>query len=143
MTTIKKNNLFSKRHIGVNSQDRSFMLESIGYDSMDKFIDAVVGNSSSGLTEAPSFKIGTINIGGRQSGRLKALSVLDCDFDKNQILHSIKTLQSKPFQKKLLTVANPYGVPGAPQKILQHIKKISLNNILKKNFYPFVFLIYF
>ena len=42
MATIKKNNLFSKRHIGVNSQDRDFMLQSIGYGSMDSFIDAVV-----------------------------------------------------------------------------------------------------
>ena len=110
-------------------------LGQLRYYSTLKFVDAVVGNSSSGLTEAPSFKIGTINIGGRQSGRLKALSVIDCDFDKNQILRSIKTLQSKSFQKKLLTITNPYGAPGAPQKILQHIKKISLNNILKKNFY--------
>ena len=97
-----------------------------------KFIDGIVGNSSSGLTEAPSFKIGTINLGDRQTGRLKAKSVIDSNFEKKNILKSIKTLYTKSFQRNLSSVVNPYGNPGASKKILKTIKEISLENILKK-----------
>ena len=100
-----------------------------------KFIDGIVGNSSSGLTEAPSFKIGTINLGERQTGRLKAKSVIDANFEKKKILKSIKTLYTKSFQRNLLSVVNPYGKPGASKKILKTIKEISLENILKKKFH--------
>ena len=100
-----------------------------------KFIDGIVGNSSSGLTEAPSFKIGTINLGDRQKGRLKAKSVIDSNFEKKNILKSIKTLYTKSFQRNLSSVVNPYGNPGASKKILKTIKEISLENILKKKFY--------
>jgi GDP/UDP-N,N'-diacetylbacillosamine 2-epimerase (hydrolysing) len=100
-----------------------------------KFIDGIVGNSSSGLTEAPSFKIGTINLGDRQTGRLKAKSVIDSNFEKKNILKSIKTLYTKSFQRNLSSVVNPYGNPGASKKILKTIKEISLENILKKKFY--------
>ena len=100
-----------------------------------KFIDGIVGNSSSGLTEAPSFKIGTINLGDRQTCRLKAKSVIDSNFEKKKILKSIKTLYTKSFQRNLSSVVNPYGKPGAGQKILKTIKEISLENILKKKFH--------
>ena len=100
-----------------------------------KFIDGIVGNSSSGLTEAPSFKIGTINLGERQTGRLKAKSVIDSNFEKKKILRSIKTLYTKSFQRNLSSVVNPYGKPGASKKILKTIKEISLENILKKKFH--------
>ena len=100
-----------------------------------KFIDGIVGNSSSGLTEAPSFKIGTINLGDRQTGRLKAKSVIDSNFEKKKILRSIKTLYTKSFQRNLSSVVNPYGKPGASKKILKTIKEISLENILKKKFH--------
>ena len=100
-----------------------------------KFIDGIVGNSSSGLTEAPSFKIGTINLGERQTGRLKAKSVIDSNFEKKKILKSIKTIYTKSFQRNLSSVVNPYGKPGASKKILKTIKEISLENILKKKFH--------
>jgi GDP/UDP-N,N'-diacetylbacillosamine 2-epimerase (hydrolysing) len=100
-----------------------------------KFIDGIVGNSSSGLTEAPSFKIGTINLGDRQTGRLKAKSVIDSNFEKKKILQSIKILYTKSFQRNLSSVLNPYGKPGASKKILKTIKEISLENILKKKFH--------
>jgi GDP/UDP-N,N'-diacetylbacillosamine 2-epimerase (hydrolysing) len=100
-----------------------------------KFIDGIVGNSSSGLTEAPSFKIGTINLGDRQTGRLKAKSVIDSNFEKKKILKSIKTIYTKSFQRNLSSVVNPYGKPGASKKILKTIKEISLENILKKKFH--------
>merc|ERR1712224_672153 len=81
---------------------RSYVsLGQIKYLSCLKFIDGVVGNSSSGLLEAPTFKKATINIGNRQSGRLKAESVIDCDYDEKSILKSINRIYSKDFKLKL------------------------------------------
>jgi GDP/UDP-N,N'-diacetylbacillosamine 2-epimerase (hydrolysing) len=124
---------FHQKHLG-----SSVIFSSLGqlrYLSALKFVDGIIGNSSSGLTEAPSFQIGTINLGDRQSGRLKAESVLDCDFDKKKIIFSIKKMYSKSFQNKLSVVSNPYGEPGASKKILRTIKKFPLKGILKKQFY--------
>ncbi len=126
---------FNQQH--PNSSKVFSSLGQVRYFSTLKYVDAVVGNSSSGLTEAPSFKIGTINLGNRQSGRLKAHSVIDSDYSKNNILASFKTLYSPSFQKKLQTSINPYGAPGASKKILQTIKKVSIENIIKKRFYDF------
>ena len=124
---------FHKRHMG-----SSVIFSSLGqlrYLSALKFVDGIIGNSSSGLTEAPSFQIGTINLGDRQSGRLKAESVLDCDFEKKKIIFSIKKMYSKSFQNKLSIVSNPYGKAGASKKILRTMKKFPLKGILKKKFY--------
>jgi GDP/UDP-N,N'-diacetylbacillosamine 2-epimerase (hydrolysing) len=110
-------------------------LGQLRYLSALKFIDACVGNSSSGLAEAPTFKIGTINIGDRQRGRLKADSVIDCEPNKESILTAIKKLYSKEFQEKLKGVKNPYGESGATEKIKKVLKKVDLTNILKKKFY--------
>ena len=98
-------------------------------------VDGVVGNSSSGLIEAPSFKIGTINIGARQDGRLSASSVINCAPERREIGAAIDTLYSAGFRSDLDKVRNPYGEPGATEKIVSIIKSISLAGILKKRFY--------
>ena len=98
-------------------------------------MDAVVGNSSSGLTEAPSFKIATINIGDRQKGRIKASSVIDCKPDKNSILKAFSRLYACEFQQNLKNIVNPYGDGCASKKIIEIIKKVDLSIILKKSFY--------
>src|SRR3990167_11001283 len=95
----------------------------------------MVGNSSSGLAETPSFKIGTINIGDRQKGRIKASSVIDCEPNKESIKKAFEKLYSKEFQEALKSVQNPYGDGCASLKIVEEIKKADLNNILKKSFY--------
>mgnify|MGYP000105766599 CR=1 FL=1 len=72
----------------LSTHDNTIAFKSMGqlnYLSALKFMDAIVGNSSSGLIEAPSFKIGTINIGDRQNGRIKAKSVIDCSPNKKSI----------------------------------------------------------
>lgn len=97
--------------------------------------DGVIGNSSSGLIEVPSFKKGTINIGNRQLGRLKAKSVIDCDPDKQSIRMAISKLYSREFQQKLPAVINPYGNGGASDAIIKILEKTSLDNLLKKSFY--------
>lgn len=98
-------------------------------------IDAVVGNSSSGLLEAPSFGIGTINIGDRQKGRLKADSVIDCKPSSRDILKALEHLYSSEFQQALKSVKNPYGTGGASKAIARILADRPLDNILKKQFY--------
>lgn len=98
-------------------------------------IDGVVGNSSSGLAEAPSFKIGTVNIGDRQKGRLKANSVIDCEPNRKAIETAIETLYSSEFQSRLASVVNPYGNGGASEAIVKALAEHSLEHIRKKQFY--------
>ncbi|SVB30516.1 uncharacterized protein METZ01_LOCUS183370 [marine metagenome] len=105
------------------------------YLSALQFVDGVIGNSSSGLAEAPTFKIGTINIGDRQKGRLKAESVIDCDPTKESIKRAIETLFSENFQKMLPLVKSPYGEGNATEKILEVLRDAKLPGELKKEFY--------
>ena len=121
-----------------NNGERSISFTSMGslnYLSTLQFVDGVVGNSSSGLAEAPTFKIGTINIGDRQDGRMKAESVIDCNPDQKSITTAIKKLYSNRFQNKLKTVSNPYGNGKATEKIMKILKKTKIPDELKKEFY--------
>ncbi len=124
-------------YVKENSQ-KSVCFTSLGqlrYLSALQYVDAMVGNSSSGLAEAPSFKIGTINIGDRQKGRIMADSVINCKSDRESILKAFKKLYSKVFQEELKTSINPYGDGCASLKIIEELKKVNLKNILKKSFY--------
>ena len=98
-------------------------------------VDGVVGNSSSGLAEVPSFQKGTVNIGDRQRGRLMAGNVINCDPERASISAALHTLYSNQFQTRLATVRNPYGDGGASDKIVAYIKTAELDGILKKRFY--------
>lgn len=113
-------------------------LGQLRYLSALQYVDTVAGNSSSGLAEAPSFKIGTINIGDRQKGRIKADSVIDCEPRKKSILQAFNMLYSEEFQATLKTVKNPYGDGIASQKVLEVLKIVNLESILKKRFYDLV-----
>ena len=119
-------------------KDRCISFASMGhlnYLSTMQFVDGVVGNSSSGLIEAPAFKIGTINIGDRQQGRLKAKSVIDCKPTENSIKQAINTLYSKEFQNTLSAVVNPYGEGDAIEKIMKVLQEKTLPEEPKKEFY--------
>jgi GDP/UDP-N,N'-diacetylbacillosamine 2-epimerase (hydrolysing) len=98
-------------------------------------VDGVVGNSSSGLAEVPSFKKGTINIGDRQLGRLQAHSVINCEPTESSIADAIDVLYSPNFQTSVSEVRNPYGEGGASEKVVEVIKLIELGGLLKKRFY--------
>ena len=129
--------LMIKNFISSN-KDRSISFTSMGhlnYLSTMQFVDCVVGNSSSGLIEAPAFNIGTINIGDRQKGRLKAKSVIDCKPTKTSIKDAISTLYSEEFQNNLSTVVNPYGEGDAIEKIMEILKNITIPDEPKKEFY--------
>jgi GDP/UDP-N,N'-diacetylbacillosamine 2-epimerase (hydrolysing) len=110
-------------------------LGQLRYLSALQYVDGVVGNSSSGLVEAPSFKICTINIGDRQRGRIKADSVIDCDTSVESIKSSLNKLFSPIFQEQLQQIKNPYGNGGASKKIVEIIRIFSLDRVLKKRFY--------
>jgi len=107
----------------------------VNYWSTLQFVDGVVGNSSSGLTEAPTFKIGTINIGDRQMGRVKSKSIIDCEPTKESIKKALDTLYSKDFQKKLSFVKNHYGEGNSAERILEVLRDSILPNELKKTFF--------
>ena len=110
-------------------------LGQLKYLSCVRHVDGVVGNSSSGLLEVPSFAKGTINIGDRQRGRLKADSVVDCDPHRKSITKALKHLYSDRFLKKLQYVHNHYGEGGASKKIVKILQDHSLESILKKPFH--------
>lgn len=110
-------------------------LGQLRYLSCMQYVDAVVGNSSSGLAEAPSMGIGTIDIGDRQRGRLRASSVIHCEPTAEHITHALATLYSPEFQASLAQVVNPYGTGGASQRIVEVLATQPLESLVKKKFH--------
>jgi GDP/UDP-N,N'-diacetylbacillosamine 2-epimerase (hydrolysing) len=110
-------------------------LGQLRYLSCIKHVDGVIGNSSSGITEVPSFHKGTINIGDRQRGRLRAASVIDCSADRMSISKAIDHLFSPAFLDSLPMINNPYGNGGASAAIVETLEKVSFDNLLKKCFF--------
>lgn len=114
-------------------------LGQLRYLSCMKFVDAVVGNSSSGLAEAPSMGIATVNIGDRQKGRLSAESVINCPPERQAIHAALQHLHAPEFRQTLASVVSPYGSAGASERIVQILKDYPLDGILKKSFYNLSF----
>lgn len=110
-------------------------LGQLRYLSCMKFVDAVVGNSSSGLAEAPSMGTATINIGDRQKGRLSASSVINCEPTLLSMREALLNVCNHSFRAQLKSTKNPYGNGGASKKIVEVIKEHELNNLLKKSFF--------
>ena len=110
-------------------------LGQLRYLSCLRQMDGVVGNSSSGLIEAPSLGIGTINIGDRQRGRLAAASVIDCAPQREAIGQAITRLYAPAFRQQLAHTVNPYGQGGATASILQLLQHQPLQGLLKKPFH--------
>ncbi|MCX6050947.1 MAG: UDP-N-acetylglucosamine 2-epimerase [Campylobacterales bacterium] len=134
-------NAMCDEYISKNPQ-KAVVFASLGqlrYISALRHVDAVVGNSSSGLAEVPSFKIGTINIGTRQQGRIKARSVIDCEPYKESILKAFDKLYQPVFQESLKNVENPYGKEMASKKVIDILKNIDLQDIIIKIFYDIQF----
>lgn len=110
-------------------------LGQLRYLSCIAHVDGVVGNSSSGLLEVPSFMKGTINIGDRQRGRLQAASVLNCEPTRQSIAAALARLYDPEFQATLSLGRNPYGEGGASEQVVETIKHYVLDDIAKKAFY--------
>ena len=124
----------------VKNNPHTVLYDSLG---MTKYLNAVrdaemvVGNSSSGILEVPSFQIPTVNIGDRQKGRIQASSVINCKADRQDIVKAMKKALSKEFKEIAATAVNPYGEGQATDKISEKIDKfMSEGSIyLKKTFY--------
>lgn len=126
----------------VSNHPNARVFNSLGqlrYFSCMRFVDAVVGNSSSGIAEAPSFGIGTINIGDRQKGRLSAGSVIDCEPTCASIRQAFLRLYSNEFQARLPLAVNPYGNGGASEKIARVLASHPLEGLIKKKFFDISF----
>ena len=130
---IKMINLFVEKN-----NNRSVALSSMGkmnYLSSLQFVDAVVGNSSSGIIEVPSFGIPTLNIGNRQKGRLRADTVIDCEPVFEDIHNKLKYILTEQFKASCKKKPNPYKKEGTACEIYNVIKNIPLDRLIFKRFY--------
>jgi len=122
-------------------QEKAVVHTSLGqlrYLSTIQYMDGVVGNSSSGIIEVPSFKVGTVNIGDRQLGRIKVASIIDCKPSYEGVQSALSKLFSGDFKKQIKSTVSPYGDGGVSEKIIQHIQEIPLQGIVKKTFYNLI-----
>jgi GDP/UDP-N,N'-diacetylbacillosamine 2-epimerase (hydrolysing) len=105
------------------------------YFSLLQFCDGIIGNSSSGIIECPSFKKGTINLGNRQQGRTISKLIIQSNINKKSIDFAIKKLYSKNFKKKLRFINNLYEKKNTAKNMFNFIKKTEIpKNNLKKFF---------
>lgn len=114
--------------------DRSVWFTSLGwkrYLSVLQYVGAVVGNSSSGIVEVPSFGIPTLNIGDRQKGRIAATSVVHCAPQTEAIYTNLLQMVGK----MPTFVANPYDQPNTAEKIASTLVGFDLNKLIEKRFY--------
>lgn len=104
-----------------------------------KHFDVMIGNSSSGIIEAPSFKMPVVNIGDRQKARLKPKNVIDANYSQKDITRGIKKAISKQFRSSLKNIRNPYDRyrdGGSSRRIKEVLKTIELDEgLIKKKFY--------
>ncbi len=107
----------------------------VNYWSVMALATAVVGNSSSGILEAPSLQTATVNIGPRQDGRIFAYSVVSCSATEASISSSLQRVMAQEFRAALRAVENPLGGPGAAKRILGVLENLSPGNLRGKVFY--------
>lgn len=122
----------------IRNTDRAKAFKSLGlkrYLSVMKHVGAVVGNSSSGIVETPSFGIPTLNIGDRQKGRLQADSIVNCSSDKQSVVEGLKKVLSFEMQEKAKHTANPYEQTDSALRIFNVISTYPLDKLNQKHFY--------
>ena len=100
------------------------------YANLMKHASFIIGNSSSGILEAPTFKLPAINIGRRQIGRFQSNNVINVDFDKDEIIKAIHKASSIEFKNKLQNTENPYGDGNSSERIVEILKNININSSL-------------
>lgn len=110
-------------------------LGSLRFLSLLNECDAIIGNSSSGIIEAPSLNVATINIGDRQKGRTQAASVINCRADCKEIKSAIIKTKDSDFASKLNHIKNPYGEGNTAIKILQVLEHTNWEDIKSKRFH--------
>jgi GDP/UDP-N,N'-diacetylbacillosamine 2-epimerase (hydrolysing) len=118
--------------------ERCLAVASLGlhrYLAAMKICDAVVGNSSSGILEAPAFGVPTVNIGDRQKGRLRVKSIIDCEPNSEAIVSAIQKALDAGFRHGLRGMIHPCEQAGTSGRIVQILENAELNGLLKKTFY--------
>ena len=119
------------------NESRCMFIPSLGqrrYFSTLKYVKAVIGNSSSGIIEVPTFGIPTLDIGDRQKGRTAADSVIHCGYSIDEIKDGLK----KAVEYKSVKIDNPYYKEGTCESLLKIIKTYPLNNLVQKHFYDII-----
>tara|TARA_B110000240_G_scaffold68612_1_gene78144 strand:+ start:1751 stop:2917 length:1167 start_codon:yes stop_codon:yes gene_type:complete len=131
-------NAMIEDYVALNKQ-KAKVFTSLGhlrYLSALQHVDAIIGNTSSGIVEAPSFKLATINVGNRQKGRLQAENVINTSTKPIELKRAFEILYSIEFQNSLQYVTNPYFSKGnASQKTKEILKNVNLKNIIHKKFF--------
>ncbi|QOP42604.1 UDP-N-acetylglucosamine 2-epimerase (hydrolyzing) [Sulfurimonas sediminis] len=120
------------------NREKAIAFHSLGqlrYFSAIKYVDAVVGNSSSGILEVPSFHKTTVNIGERQKGRVQAKSIINCSIDTQEISYSIQKIYDSDWQKQLQNIHNPYEGTQTADSIKKTLATVLLDQLKYKIFY--------
>ena len=120
-----------QRFIASRPDDRFITnVEHDAYLSLLQFLTALVGNSSSGIMEAASFKLPVVDVGMRQKGRERGPNVLDCPAERGKIEEAIQAALSDPFRSSLGELRNPYGDGHSSEKIAEILSELSLSESL-------------
>lgn len=123
----------------VEQADNCMAFYSVGikrYLSLLRYCEIIIGNSSSGIVEAPCFGIPTINIGNRQKGRLKADSIIDCNPERHSIIAAVNKARTKEFRDLSKAAVNPYGDGNTSEMIIKEIKNyLNRKDRVPKRFY--------
>ena len=117
----------------IGRKDNRWKLDNLGtrgYFSLMALAAAMVGNSSSGIIEAPSFELPVVNIGLRQQGRTRAENIIDVGYAHDEVGQAIRKAVSPEFRKKLKGLQNPYRSGNASRKIVERLKEVDLNEEL-------------
>tara|TARA_B100001029_G_C15060205_1_gene457768 strand:- start:1189 stop:2331 length:1143 start_codon:yes stop_codon:yes gene_type:complete len=115
--------------IKVSNMSYSSHLELTDYKTLLQNCELILGNSSSGIHEAATFKKPVVNIGSRQQGRLKGRNIIDVGNNYKEISNGITKGLSKRFKKKIKNIINPYGSGGSSKKIVKIIKSLKFKKI--------------
>jgi UDP-hydrolysing UDP-N-acetyl-D-glucosamine 2-epimerase len=119
-------------------QEQILLVKNLGalrYLSAMKHAEAVVGNTSSGIIEAPSLNVPTVNIGDRQKGRIASESVIHCGDGIDDITVGIRKAISPDFKKSIQLMENPYGNGDSSQAIYKILKTLELDGLIQKTFF--------
>ena len=125
----------------VKKNKNAFFIKSFGrleFISCLKLSKVILGNSSSGIIEAPSLKTFTINLGSRQMGRIQANSVFNCEINKKNMIKIIQKIINDNIKIKNNTFFNPYFKKNSTYKIINELQKLDFSKLIKKKFFKLV-----
>lgn len=123
----------------VEAHDAAQLVDNLGtqaYFSLMAIAAAMVGNSSSGIIEASTFKLPVVNIGNRQKGRVRGTNVIDVGYGRIEIIAGIERALHPDFRASLSSMINPYGDGAASARVIARLKEVPLDNhLLTKQFH--------